>query len=53
MVIEVNKEEFDLLKGLVEARVHELGPKSTTRTHGTFATRWSECVKSSRDCWNG
>lgn len=45
MVIELNKEEFDLLKGLVDARVRELGPE----IHHTHSRDFRDSLEHSRE----
>jgi len=45
MVIELNKEEFDLLKGLVEARVRELGPE----IHHTHSRDFRDALERTRE----
>ena len=45
MVIELNKEEFDLLKGLVEARVRELGPE----IHHTHSRDFRDSLERTRE----
>ena len=45
MVIELNQEEFDIVKGLVEARVRELGPE----IHHTHARDFRDSLERMRE----
>ena len=45
MVIELNQEEFDIVKGLVEARVRELGPE----IHHTRSREFRDSLEQMRE----
>ena len=45
MVIELNQEEFDNVKGLVEARVRELGPE----IHHTHSRDFRDSLERTRE----